>query len=153
MLVKLPAEQIATNWEFIKQAVIHSSPLELRPSEDRLNNVLESLLIDEMQAWVYATQLNKPEEPAKYEIHAVVVTTVLSNAFVGINNLLMYSLWGNSSAFGLQHWKRGLLALAQYARKRKCQQIVAYTSNPQLVEIGKKLNANTDSQVVVFPLD
>ena len=148
MLIKLTPEQIANNWDFLKKCIVDFSPLEARKAETPSNNILDSLLIDAMHCWVDGSIVD-----GKTTINAVVVTQILVNDQAGVRNLLVYSICGLHTGFSINQWKEGMMALAQFARKNKCQHIIGYTGNEHLIRLADRLGGDTSQRVVVFPLD
>lgn len=148
MLIRLMPEQIAANWEFLADNVVEAGPLENVLNDERLNNILNSLLIGDMQAWAEATL-----EKQGFVIHAIVLTQILNNEVVGIKNLLIYSLVSVGDAFDLDTWQRGLLTLAQFARKNECANILAYSDNPRIIRLAQRFKGDVSKRVIVLPLN
>lgn len=147
MLVKLTAEQIANNWNFIKQHIYTSNGLATELTPEQINNLLQLLLIDELQCWA-AARIN----PEKTDIFGIVVTQVLYDNVLDEKNLLMYSAVGFNNVYHLKTWTRCLLSLAQYARSRDCKRVLAFTDNPELVKLGERMKGKTDRRLIVFTL-
>lgn len=148
MLILLMPEQIAANWDFIRQQLVHSTPLELVSTETHQNGVLNALLIGDMQCWVEATLDDKG-----FHIQAILITQILDNVIVGVKNLLLYSFMGVEDMFHLDTWNRGLLTITQYARKHGCSNIIAYSDNPRILRMAERFKANTSQRLIVFSLN
>lgn len=148
MLIRLMPEQIAANWEFLKHQVVDSGPMETLGNDERFNNILNALLIDDMQCWVEAISDEKG-----FHIQGIALTQILTNDIAGVKNLLIYSMVGVEELFDLEKWNRGLLTLAQFARKNGCQNILAYSNNPRILRLAERFKANTSQRVIVFSLN
>ena len=150
MLVMITAEQIAANWEFLKTVIVESSGLEKNDSPQRMNNILNSLLCGDLQLWTEASISLE----GTVSILGVVVTQVLANPLADVKNLLIYSAVSVNNALGDQRlWIGGLKTLAQYARKKNCKQIIAYTQNESLIKLCKRLGGETEQRLIVFTLN
>lgn len=148
MLIRLLPEQIASNWEFIKSQIVDNGPLENAQGVDRHINILESLLIGEMHCWVEAI-----DKDGKFLLRALLVTQILENGCAGVRNLLIYSFVGMLEAFTLKAWQRAFLTLAQFARKENCQNIIAYTSNQNMIRLAERFHGDVSQRVAIFPLN
>lgn len=148
MLIRLLPEQIASNWDFIKSQIVDNGPLETANGVDKHINILEALLIGDMHCWVEAV-----ENDNRFTIRALLVTQILENSCAGVRNLLIYSFVGMLEAFTLRTWQQAFLALAQFARKENCQNIIAYTSNQNLLRLAERFNGDVSQRVAIFPLN
>lgn len=148
MLIRLMPEQIAANWEFLSDNVVEAGPLENVLNDERLNNILNSLLIGDMQAWAEASATE-----TGFVIHAIVLTQILVNDAAGVKNLLIYSLVSVGDVFDLDTWNRGLLTLAQFARKNDCDNIIAYSDNPRIIRLAERFKGDVSKRVIVVPLN
>lgn len=147
MLIQMLPEQIANNWDFLKTAVIADSGVEVVSQQDRTNNILEGLLAGELQLWLEATNVT-----GKIEIRGVAVTQILENPIANNKNLLIYSAYGFHAMMTKKEWARILLTLAKYARKQGCAQVIAYTSNEQMIKMAEQLHGDVSQRLVVFNL-
>lgn len=148
MLIQLMPEQIANNWDFLKTAVVSNTPMETTAQEIRLNNILAGLLVGDLHLWVATNGVT-----GNVAISGVVVTQILSNPIAGNRNLLIYSVYGFNSVMTKKEWTQNLLTLVKFARKQKCQQVIAYTNNEQLIEMCRSLNGDVSQRLIVFNLE
>lgn len=151
MLVKLTPDQIASNWEFLKQNIFINSPLEVGIEvKSRLNNILQLLLVDELQCWA---AVRKVELESKCDILGFALTQVLENNITGSKNLLLYSAVGFNDSFTINMWRSFLLTLVRYAKGQGCNTVFAYTNNQGLIDLAQKLHGDVSQRMVVFSLE
>lgn len=135
MLTKLLPEQISTFWPILKYAVEESLPPIVGEHPDKMNRVLSSMLIGDLEVWAsYKKESNKFE--------AIIVTQFLYDEPSHTKNLLIYCLYSYDK-IGLDSWIEGKLALVKYAKSKGCSAIIAYSANPFIVEVSKKQGADT----------
>lgn len=135
MLIKITSTQIAHGWDVIKWAIGNSLPPVAGGAEDRMSNLLKSLLLDHLQCWVSVSEEGK--------IQAIVVTSITIDEASGIKNLLVYCMYGFVPLTNVI-WAEGLVALKKYAKHRGCHRITAYTSVPGIIDLFKRIGGNTD---------
>jgi hypothetical protein len=132
-------DQISRYWEDIKACINISFPPTAELTDRGLNNILEKLLSDEMQAWILFTQ-----EGDKATVSAMLVTQVWKDTGTENTNLLIYSFCSYSS-LTLESWKAGLEGLRAFAEKNECFKIVAYTIVPTIINRVKSLGGDTST--------
>ncbi len=147
MLVKLTPEQIAANWEVIKDALnIVMSPLDSgRP--DRNPTLLRSLLTDCMQGWAICRE----EGGNKVTILGFVFTTFTANEDLAIKNLLIYGVCGYGE-FPKNVLKKSLITLARYAKGLGCASVIGHTNNEAIIRLANRLGAKTDMRFISLPV-
>ena len=124
-------EQIAERWDFIKPAIENSLPLLAEnKNTDRMNNVLECLLLDKLQCWVTFDKDNN--------IKAVTTTRICFDDISMTYDLLMFSTY-TFSDMSRRDWLTGLKTLNKFAKSRNCSRIVAYTDNNDMVRLSERL--------------
>ena len=147
MLIQLTPAQITANWDFLKEHVLVNTPLESIGGENRLNNVLNGLLVGDLHCWAEATA-----DEQGFHIVGIIVTQFLVNYCADVKNLLIYALVGIDNVFNIEKWERGLLTLTQFARKHECSNIIAYTDNVRIIRLAERFKANTSQRLIVFQL-
>lgn len=148
MLILITPEQISANWDFLKACIVDAGPMEIAGKEDRTNEVLNNLLIGDLQCWVEAKVIDK-----SFSINGIAITQILTNHIAGVRSLLIYSLFGFNQMINLDDWHRSILTLAQFARKNECQNIMAYTSNKNLIRMTERFHGDVSQRVCIIPLN
>ena len=134
MLVKLLPEQIARTWPDIRLSVIEAYPPIARFGEDTLNNVLKSLLVGTMEAWVVCNDERKPI--------GILLTTFSEDFCSGTRSLVLYTLWtkgGTSKKIWLDGWN----AMVKYAKSKGCTLITSYSDSPQILKMAELTGGET----------
>ena len=151
MLIQLTPEQIANNWDFLRQCIVINTPMQ-REHKEQDNNLLLALLGGVMQCWVEAIQTTQGQQ-VKTELRAVVITQILSDEISQIHNLLIYSLVGLNNAFDFNSWHAGILTLTRFGQSKGCSRILAYTSNENIIHFIERLGADTSQRVLILPFN
>jgi len=134
MLVKLFPEQVAERWDFIKPAIDNSLPLLADDeSPDRMNNILESLLLNQMHCWVSYNGK---------KINGVVTTKIAFDDATKTNSLLLYSAYSFGDT-NKSDWIGGFETLSKFAKSIKCSKLIAYTDNEDIVRLFERLGGQS----------
>jgi hypothetical protein len=142
MLTKLSPDKLSESWPMVYRAIKSSSVALAEMTEDRINNVVRSLMIGDATCWIHE-QGNT--------ITTIVVTTLLEEPISKTRNLLIYCAHIFLKLKSEQYIEMSI-DLGNYAKSLKCTKVIAYCSNDKLTEILKKSGANTLFTLVVFPL-
>jgi hypothetical protein len=147
MLTKLIPEQISKLWPIIKYAIEQSVPPMAGDHPEKMNRILSSALCGKIDIWAsYA----KKDNVNKFE--GIVVTEVLYDDASGIKNLLIYSVFGYEKT-SKSTWITGLATLAKYGKSLKCNNIVAYSSEKDIIDLVKRLGGDTSFTFLSFGID
>ena len=133
MLVMLFPEQISSNWDEIKGLIEEATPGPKGGSVERMNNILEDLLINKKNMWISYN--------AEGTFDGLVGTEVYSDRINNIRTMEIFAVWGKGAEEG--SWTKGWDALAKYALHNKCKRIVAYTKEAVLIERVEALGGDT----------
>ena len=147
MLTRLLPDQIADVWDIIKYAIEQSLPPIAGEHPDKMNRILSSLLSGKTQCWVSYV---RSEKETKFE--GVVLTQMLFDEPSYTKNLLMYCLYGYDDVEN-RSWFKGIEVLAKYAKAQKCNQILAYTDIPYMIEKAKELGGEAKYVLCTFDVD
>lgn len=135
MLVKLQADDITSMWEIIKPSIAVSLPPAISASDVVMNNVLKSLLVDDMQCWAFFVS---------DKIIGTITTTILFDKPSGVRNLLIYSLNGFEKVKE-EWWEKGLKTIKDFAKSIGASNVVGYTRLEYVKDlVVKKLNGNSE---------
>lgn len=144
MLTKLLPEQISKFWDIIKYAVEESLPPVVGESPNKMNNILMSCLNGTLEVWA---SYERSEEGTRFE--GLMITSILYDKSSQTKNLLIYCIYGYNKV-DKQSWYSGLTSLLKYAKSKNCNQIVAYTDVPMLVDLVKSLGGEARYTFVSF---
>jgi hypothetical protein len=144
MLIKLLPDQISKFWDIIKYAVDQSVPPIAGEHPNRLNNILMSALDGSIDVWA---SVDKSRGGNRFE--GVVLTEILFDRPSKTKNLLIYCLYGYDDV-DKHSWMTGLKTIVKYAASKGCNQIVAYTEVPYIIELVKNLGGDTKFTFISF---
>ena len=144
MLVRLLPDQISDNWELIKHAIKESVPPTHNESPEKINNIFESLLLESMACWA---SIKKREEGTYLE--GILITTVLEDKFSKTRNLLVYCIYSFTNQSTDLSWEQGLCQLIKYGRSLKCDKLVGYTRNENLIRYAERIGADLDTFISI----
>ena len=148
MLTRLLPDQISEYWDIISPAIEASLPPIASGKEERMNRVLMSLLSSQSQCWAgYRVDDNE-----KRVFEGIMVTKIYHDYISNCKSLLIYSLYSYSKV-SKRTWLNGFKSIIKYAMSHDCEDIVAYTSVPFLIDMAKKLGGNVDYTFVKLPLN
>lgn len=143
MIVQLLPEQIAQQWPVIRHAMEQALPPIASKREERMNRLLEQLLVGRVQCWVCFRM-----EDERTVVESILTTTEAEDV-TGERALLIYTLYGTTH--GTQEtWEDGLKKLKAWARAAGYSRITAYTQNPRVLEWVAKLGGDASYTYVMF---
>lgn len=142
MLTKLSPDQLSEHWPMIYRAIKSSSIALAEMSEERINNVLRSLMSGYATCWIHKSN---------NAITTVLITTITEEPISRTFNLLIYS-----AHMFLKCKPDEYLEMAKdiesYARSVDCSRVIVYCSNDKLTEVFKNNGALAMFTLVVFPV-
>lgn len=143
--VKVLPEMVTEAWDTIRPFIEDG----LADSADGFNIpiVYNNLLTGLLEAWV----LIKKEEGGEWsdgEIAAVFTVEVVEDANTGNRNLLIFTASGVSYLTNAL-WEDMAIATSNYGRERGCNNIIAVSSNPRVIEVFEMLGASTKTRYLV----
>lgn len=144
MLIRLTPEQISDHWEQLEFAIKESLPPTIGEVPDKMNNILMSLLDSRMQAWTSCSV-----KDGKAVISGFVITQVLDDLASKTKSLLIYCLYGYEDV-DESEWVEGIRVLKKFRDSIGCRRILAYTDMPYIIDVAKRLGANTDYTLVYW---
>ena len=142
MLVRLLESQISSHWEEIKYGIEAALPPVVNGSEDRMNNILESLLIGQLVCWVSMNDKT---------MDGILTTEVLYDAASKTKSLLIYSVYAFTHTVP-DTWISGVETLRKYALGEGCSRIVGYSNVEQVLNIVEKFGGDTSYRFLSIPL-
>ncbi len=144
MLIRVFPNQIADEWPAIRKAIENSLPPLSSGAEERMDNILASLLGGYLHCWYsYDTKTDK--------LDGIVTTTITSDEVSGITHLLIFSVLGFN--ISRRSWLEGLRTLIKFARGKGCKDVVAYSNMDSVINFVKALGGKTDFKYLEIPLE
>lgn len=143
MLVQLSSDQVANYWDFIKYGVEEAIIPTVGIHDERMSEVLESIMLGKMVVWVSANKDTKV-------IDGVVCTVLQTDELSKTKSLLIYSLYGTESM--RSSWSDGLEQLQKYAKTEGCHKILAYSNLPEIISYVEHIGGNADFRLLILPL-
>ena len=146
MLNKLLPNQVSAYWDSLKHGIEQSCPADTVLTPDGLNKYLIALMSGTLQAWMCTDKVND-----KFDYFGNLITKIQADDITGEKVLLLVSLYMFQSAED-RLWLDAYMSLEDYARANSCKKIVAYTTNPAVINRGKQFQFNTDWMVMAKDL-
>jgi hypothetical protein len=147
MLLRLLPEQVARFWDEIKVGVEAALPPIAGESEDRMNNILTSILSEGIVCWL---SYRKHEDHK--EVTAIMLTQIVADAPSKTKSVLIYALYSPDDSIGLDGWIEGYRALAEYGRSVGCSRITAYSDNPKIITMAERFRADLAYRFISVPI-
>jgi len=147
MLVRLLPDQIADYWELIKESINRSAyPLNELDS-DKMNRILESLLVEKMQCW--ASVRVKDEVTT---IVAIATTTVIIDLWSNEKSLLIYSTYATEQT-KKEDWMDAFATVSKFAKGKGCDKVIAYArDDSDILKIAEKFDADMSQRLLSFSI-
>jgi len=147
ILSKLTPDQISRFWDIIGYAIEQSVPPFSYEHPDRMNRLLVAALCGKIDVWAGYTR-----EDDRVRFNCVCVTQFLYDEPTDTRSLLIYALYGYSVTY-FPEWKQMMHTLTKYARAKGCKRIIAYSKVSSVIDLAKKLGADTDYTFISFDVD
>ena len=139
----LTGEEVADRWEIIKAALKASAAPTADTNEEKLGNILTSLLNGRALCWMTGN---------KRRPRTVIILTISVEETSGTRNLLVYCAHGFEKESSKQYVDI-VQALGNYARTQKCDNIISYIWNDKLKKTLEAYGAQCNYTLAVFPLN
>jgi len=144
MLVKLVAKDISKWWSGISEGISRSLPPFTKYTKDRMSSILKCLMEDTLHCWVL-TQYDSVKNTTI--MYAIVTTEFTVDTVTITKNLTIFSLYALQPV-PEQMWKDGFDTLAKFAKANHCNQILAFSDIPQVINIVNKLGGDTSTTLI-----
>ncbi len=142
MLTRLSPDKISEAWPMVYRAIKASSISLADMTEDRVNNVLRSLMTGHATCWIHEREST---------ITTLIITTITHEPISKTLNLLVYCA-GMFAKVKPDEYIKMAKGLGEYAKGVGCSQVILYCSNNKLTELLKSNGALATYTLVVFPL-
>ena len=144
MLTKLLPDQVSNFWDIIKYAIEESLPPIVGEHPDKMNHILSSILCGKTTCWA---SYRKEEEKTVFE--GICLSKIIYDDASDTRNLLLYCVYGYEKTYD-EAWQEAFLTVAKYAKSHNCNEVVAYTDVPYLIEKAKLFGGDTSYTYVSF---
>jgi hypothetical protein len=138
----MSGEEVAGNWHIIRLAIKNSALPTADTGENKMKNILKSLLTGKTVCWIDGT----PDKPT-----TLIITSVTEEEISGTKNLLIYC----AHAFvrvDSSDYVAMVRTLGEYAKGLECDNVISYVWNRKMIRLLKKYGAEADYTLVVMPL-
>ncbi len=147
MLSQYTPAQISKIWPILQKGIMEALPPVAYGDPNRMNNILQTLLVDEAQCWV-AEKINVDTSVTRY---GFCITTITEDKCSGVRNLLIYVLYG-FTAVPKDEWLNGFATLSAFAKAHGCHRVVGYTNVDSVIGFVNALGGNTEYTFLSVPL-
>ncbi len=145
MLIKLMPEQIVRYWDFFKVGFEKSLPPIVGESPDRMNGILESLLIGGLTMWISF------RKDAEVEATGFIVTQIITDQPSKTNSCLLYAIY-SPDGFTFEEWKEGFEGITKYAKSRDCNRLIAYSNHEAILKRAIQFGGDTSYRFISIDL-
>lgn len=143
MLLKMYPEQIVKHWDVIKFGIEESLPPVVGQADDRMSNILFSILTNALQCWIsYDSKGGK--------LNALLLTSITNEPISKTKSLTIYCLYGFELINDFS-WKEGFEALQKFARSNNCDRITAYTNIEKIKKMARSFNGSSEYSFISIP--
>lgn len=138
----LTGDEIGKNWLIIKSALKLSAMPMADTDDEKLTNILKALLDGRALCWMTGNT-RKPR--------TIVITAMSIEEVSGTRNMLIYCAHGFEKEKPQQYLDI-LNGISEFAKSRKCDNILCYVWNDKMVELLKEYGAECNYTLAVFNL-
>lgn len=149
MLARLTKEQISAYWPIFKEALdTIDLPITRGDLNKRNKRILRGLLADELICWA----IIRYDEESKVEFHGFFITGKIEElSGFEVLTLLFYYRFPDSDLTGkefMDAWE----SLLEFAKGRGFNAIVAYSNVESVINLAKKMGADSSFRVLLWDL-
>lgn len=143
MLIHFLPNQVAEHWDLLEFAIEQALPPMADDSPDKMNNILESMLIGKLQCWISVNEDKLPE--------AVITTMILNDYASKTKTLLIYSAYAFDKTAALS-WMEGFDTLFKYGKSKGCSAVTAFSNENKIINIAQKFGADISVRYLSFQI-
>jgi hypothetical protein len=143
MIVKLLPDQVAKHWKPIRRAIEESLPPVSEGAENRMEKILEALMIGEMQCWI--------SHNSEGRVDNILTTSVTHDKISDTKSLMIFSIFGFDT--DIKSWGEGLTTLVRFARGKGCSRIIGYTKIDSVAKFVERIGGDASYRFVTIPID
>ena len=130
-------EQLDKFWSVVKYAVEECFG-EVTQKQNLVNNILQSLLMSRMQAWIVTEDQDS--------IDAVVLTAVVDDSALPGNTLRIYMLYAFKPT-SADLWNEGWKTLEAFAHKCECIMMDAFSTNEKVISMAQSFGWKSEQHL------
>lgn len=143
MLLRMLPDQIKDHWVEIKPAIYEALPVYTGERSSLMNDILVGILTEEILVWI-SYQLVE----GKQVIDAICTTKFTFNG--PTKSLLLYTVYGYAH-IPEESWIEAFDAMTTFGKANDCDNILAYTDNPEIIKYGEMFKARMTT-LLTFPI-
>jgi len=134
-LIRLLDEQVANNWDVIKLAIRQSLPPVAGESPEKMNNILQAILLGGVQVWATSPDVEVSQ------LRTLTVSYIMTDPLSGVKSFLLYSFYGfvRVTEEDMQVVFEGL---SKYAKAKQCKRLAAYIQNPIMLQMVRRFGVD-----------
>lgn len=140
LMIQLAPEVVARNWDGIGYYI--SQVLGPQHQNGSMQRMLNAITSGQAECWTLVER--RPDKPC---VLAIVVTAVTVDSITTSKNLIVYAMYG-APRIAMWQWQLGYQRLQEYARKRGCKKILAFSDVPDVLKLVERLGGTTDVHIV-----
>lgn len=130
MAIQITPEQIPVFWEAIKFASVNADHVVGENVPRYLNKLLYELLSSNAQCFVHLDNARK--------LQALAITKVLVDEITEERILFLKTLYSFNYR-SVDAWNMDFQTLVDFARRKGCRSVVAWTNNPRVMDMARVL--------------
>lgn len=145
-MLKLQPNVIGKFWDVISHALVQTTLPDQVVDENYLVDAAEKCISGLIQVWACYEDGGYP-----HKVGGFLFTSIVRGALSNQKNLLIAGIY----LFGLKEltvWHDGYERLVKFAKGSKCNNIIFYTDNQDLLKIAKRFNGYTELRYGIVPL-
>jgi len=144
-LTKLTPEQVMEYWPQIRECIEVSLPPLVRADAESILRVQESLLLGRLECWVAS------ETRDLTKTLGIATTCFVTDEISLTKNLLIYTAT-TIAPHSQDLWSVSYGVLARYARSRNCKNIIAYSEQPEVINLVERIGGTSNWRILYFEL-
>ena len=142
---RLNSAKVAEQWPKLREIFLSALPPITCEDSDWESRILAALVGERMQAWAL---IEAPDHPL-----IIALTNIVTDEVSLVRNLQIYCLGSVDLAIvPLAAWVEGIETLRKFGEAMGCHRIVAFTSEPRILQIAKHLGGVEQFVFLTFPL-
>ena len=146
MLVEMLPEQVADGWKLLERVIKEGLPPFVDKSDDKMNNILMSILTRKLICWVSYQDQND------VQVDTIMLTSVIVDEISQTRSLLIYCI-NALRIMTSEIYEDAIGKITKYAKSMRCSKIVGYISDEKLVKLVEKYNGDCSYRLMTFDLE
>jgi hypothetical protein len=140
IFAKFPQTEITKHWTTLKKHLEENLPPTALGLPINLDEVYTRLMTDEMQGWVFL----QGEDAIGF-----LITAFSQELGFNFKNLTIYAVVATQHIDD-EAWKNAFSTVKAFSIKYECKRIIAFSSNPRVIELVNKLGGESSYHVLTL---